>query len=122
MNWTDLATGAGTLATLLFVLAIMPMLLKAGRSQDLRSDSGAKLAIANCGNLLQSLYIASLPAGPIWGTHLFNTIASLLMLRWWLRFRRQHQQTTACHGRPLLPARTRHAEPTIPPADTCRSR
>lgn len=100
MNWATLCAGAGSVATMLFVVATLPMLIKAGRSRDLRSYSGANLVISNCGNLLQSLYVTSLPFGPIWGLHLFNTIASLLMLTWWLRHRQARRESKLAKRRP----------------------
>lgn len=93
MNWTVLCATAGTAATVLFVVGTLPMLIKAARSKDLHSYSGANLVIANCGNLLQAVYVISLPVGPIWGLHLFNTIASLLMLTWWHGHRRRTLRT-----------------------------
>lgn len=85
MSWPAVAGG---LATTLFVLATLPMVIKARRSRDLRSYSGANLVIANCGNLLQSFYVVTLPPGPIWGIHFFNVLVTALMLYWWVRFGR----------------------------------
>ncbi len=84
MHWPAIA---GATATVLFVLSTLPMLIKARRSRDLRSYSGANLIIANCGNFLQSCYVITLPVGPLWAIHLFNTLASALMLTWWIRCR-----------------------------------
>lgn len=89
MPWSAIA---GTLAAALFVAAQLPMLIKAARSRDLRSYSGANLVIANCGNALQTVYILTLPWGPIWAIHLFNTATTALMLRWWWRSARATRQ------------------------------
>lgn len=85
MDAVSAAAAAGTVATLLFVLSALPMLVRAARTRDLSSYSPANLVIANVGNLIQTFYVISLPAGPIWGMHLFNVIVSALMLTWWLR-------------------------------------
>lgn len=77
----------GTIATVLFVVSQAPMLIKAARTRDLASYSGANLVIANVGNLAQTGYVATLPAGPVWALHAFNTLASGCMAYWWLRHR-----------------------------------
>ena len=76
---------AGVAATALFVTSTLPMLIKAGRTKDLRSYSLANIALANLGNLLQWLYVSSLPLGPIWVLHGFHTATTALMLAWYLR-------------------------------------
>ena len=76
---------AGVAATALFVLSALPMLTKAARTKDLASYSGTNLLIANLGNAAQTAYIATLPPGPVWVLHGFNTLASALMLTWWIR-------------------------------------
>ena len=77
---------AGIAATAVFVTNTLPMLFKAGRTKDLRSYSPANIALANLGNLLQWLYVSSLPLGPIWLLHGFNTASTALMLVWYLRY------------------------------------
>lgn len=76
---------AGTVATLLFVGSALPMLVRAHRTRDLSSYSPANLIIANVGNLAQTLYVVTLPPGPVWAMHAFNLVVSGLMLGWWLR-------------------------------------
>ena len=71
---------AGVAATALFVTSTLPMLIKAGRTKDLKSYSPANIALANLGNLLQWLYVSSLPLGPIWVLHGFHTGTTALML------------------------------------------
>lgn len=82
-----LASAAGTVATMLFVAGTLPMLYKAARTRDLASYSGANLVVATVGNVLQAVYLSTLPAGPVWALHAFNTGATGLMLVWWLRHR-----------------------------------
>ncbi len=76
---------AGGAATALFVVSTLPMLFKAARTKDLKSYSLANIALANLGNLLQWLYVASLPFGPIYVLHGFNSASTVLMLVWYLR-------------------------------------
>lgn len=83
--WSTVATSAGVVATALFVASALPMLVKAARTKDLTSYSGGNLVIANLGNLAQSAYLTTLPPGPLWALHGFNTLASATMLAWWIR-------------------------------------
>lgn len=88
MDTQSLALLAGTLSTLMFVSSNFPMLLKAFRTQDLRSYSLTHIALSNLGNLIHWVYVASLPVGPIWFLHGFFAFAIGLMLRCYLRFQR----------------------------------
>lgn len=83
----DLAVLAGVLSTGLFAMSYLPMLRKAARTRDLSSYSLGNLAITNAGNALYSVYVFSLPFGPIWFLHTFYLAASALMLVWFFRFR-----------------------------------
>ena len=83
----NVGTVAGGISTVLFVTSYLPMLLKAFRTRDLRSYSLGSLALANAGNLVHTVYIASLPVGPIWILHGFYVCATLLMTYWWYRYR-----------------------------------
>lgn len=82
----DLAVLAGAASTALFVASTLPMLAKARRTHDLASYSLGNLLLANAGNLVHSIYVLSLPAGPIWALHGFYTATSLTMLAWFLRY------------------------------------
>lgn len=77
---------AGAISTTLFVVSYLPMLWKAFRTKDLTSYSLGNLAIANLGNVVHSLYVYSLPAGPIWFLHTFYLVATAAMLSWYLRY------------------------------------
>ena len=81
----DVAVLAGSVSTALFVGSYLPMLLKAFRTRDLDSYSRSNLVLATIGNALYSVYVFSLPLGPIWFLHLFYVIATLLMLVWHVR-------------------------------------
>lgn len=98
----DVAILAGVMSTGLFAMSYLPMLVKAARTRDLSSYSLGNLAITNAGNLVHSLYVFSLPVGPIWFLHAFYLIASALMLVWFLRYRA---------ARPQRDSRPMHPEP-----------
>ena len=87
---------AGVASTALFVISYLPMLYRALRTRDLRSYSRPSLLLANVGNVVQALYVYSLPIGPIWFLHGFYLAASALMLALHLR---QHVP----HSRPAQP-------------------
>lgn len=78
---------AGMVSTALFVTSYLPMLVKAARTRDLSSYSVGNLAVANVGNLVHTIYVVSLPVGPIWVLHGFYLGSTALMMCWWLRYR-----------------------------------
>lgn len=84
MTQTITAT-AGTLSTFIFVASTLPMIAKAIRTRDLASYSAGNLIMSNSGNLVYAIYVTSLPIGPVWALHGFNTAASATMLGLWLR-------------------------------------
>lgn len=98
----DVPVVAGVLSTCVFVLATMPMLVKAARTKDLSSYSVGNLLMSNAGNVLYSFYVFSLPVGPAWALHAFNVFIGLTMLIWWLRYRKPRntavEQATAQTG------------------------
>jgi len=110
----DLAVFAGVLSTGLFAMSYLPMLVKAARTRDLSSYSLGNLAITNLGNAVHSLYVFSLPVGPIWFLHTFYLVASALMLIWFVRFRAGTHPTRSSRPSPTdapalpsaVPART----------------
>ena len=89
MASTDLALLAGTVSTALFVTSYLPMLVKAFRTRDLSSYSRGNLVLANVGNAVYTVYVASLPLGPIWFLHTFYVLSTALMLVWHLRHTRR---------------------------------
>jgi hypothetical protein len=86
MATTSIATLAGIASTVIFASSVLPMLVKAHRSRDLDSYSLGNLVLANIGNAVHSVYVFSLPPGPIWALHGFYLVTSGLMLLWWLRY------------------------------------
>ncbi|MET4638420.1 hypothetical protein [Mycetocola sp. 2940] len=85
----DIPILAGIASTMLFALSNLPMVLKAARTKDLRSYSLGNLALINVANGVHSLYVFSLPVGPLWLLHGFYLVASAVMLAMFLQFRRQ---------------------------------
>lgn len=71
---------AGSVSTVLFAAANLPMVVKAIRSHDLRSYSASALILGNVGNLVHTIYVVSLPFGPIWVLHGFYLATMAIML------------------------------------------
>ena len=90
---TEISFFAGMTSTTLFVVSYLPMLYRAIRTRDLGSYSRPSLVLANVGNVVQAIYVYSLPVGPIWFLHGFYLVASALMLGLHLR----HIRTTTTH-------------------------
>lgn len=76
---------AGTISTCIFLASMLPMLVKAGRTKDLHSYSLGNIALSNIGNAVHSVYVFSLPMGPIWMLHSCYLVGAGLMLFWYLR-------------------------------------
>ena len=87
MSLHDAGVVAGVFSTILFVVSYLPMLVKAARTHDLSSYSASSLAVANLGNAVHTIYVVSLPIGPIWVLHGFYLASTGLMLWWYLRYR-----------------------------------
>jgi uncharacterized protein with PQ loop repeat len=77
---------AGTISTTIFAVSTLPMLLKAFKTKDLRSYSLGNILLSNVGNVIHSVYVFHLPAGPIWLLHSFYLLTTALMLVWYLRY------------------------------------
>lgn len=77
---------AGTTSTIIFGMSALPMLIKAYRTKDLASYSRGNILMANTGNIVHSVYVFSLPPGPIWLLHTFYLITTAMMLFWYLRY------------------------------------
>ena len=88
MSLSVLPIVAGTVSTVIFVASYLPMLWKALRTKDLSSYSMSNLLLINVGNAVHSLYVFSLPVGPIWALHSVYLGAGALMIMWYLRFTR----------------------------------
>lgn len=99
MDNNQLALLAGSVSTIIFAASNVPMLLKVLRTKDLRSYSATNIILANLGNLIHWLYIASLPFGPVWLLHGYFTVTTALMLVLYLLFRNQHTRKRKVRGR-----------------------
>ncbi len=77
---------AGAVSTAIFAASALPMLIKAFRTKDLKSYSLPNIALSNVGNVIHSMYVYSLPPGPIWVLHSFYLVTTALMLLWYLRY------------------------------------
>src|SRR5919112_2492721 len=87
MSTLNAPTVAGVASTVIFTVSTLPMLAKAYRSRDLSSYSLGNIALANVGNAVHSVYVLSLPPGPIWALHGFYLLTSALMLGWYVQYR-----------------------------------
>jgi uncharacterized protein with PQ loop repeat len=83
---TNLPVIAGAISTTIFALSTLPMLLKAFQTKDLKSYSLGNILLSNLGNVIHSIYVFDLPAGPIWLLHVFYLVTTALMLVWYLRY------------------------------------
>jgi len=77
---------AGAVSTVIFAGGTLPMLVKAARTKDLSSYSLGNIGLSNLGNVIQSIYVFHLPAGPMWVLHTFYLVSTALMLFWYLRY------------------------------------
>ena len=99
---------AGTLSTIIFAASALPMLIKAYRTKDLGSYSRGNILMSNTGNVVHSLYVYSLPPGPIWLLHSFYLVTTAIMLVWYLRYEWQPQLPVHRWAR-QYPSRTPHS-------------
>lgn len=76
----DIPIIAGTVSTVVFAVSNLPMLRKALRTRDVSSYSLASMAMINAANVVYSLYVFSLPVGPIWALHGFYVVSCAIML------------------------------------------
>jgi hypothetical protein len=80
------ATIAGVSSTLLFAGSSLPMVVRAARTRDVSSYSRSHLFMTNVGNAVHTVYIASLPPGPVWLLHcMYSGVAAFMFaahVRW----------------------------------------
>ena len=76
----DIPLIAGTVSTVVFAVSNLPMLRKALRTRDVSSYSLQSMAMINAANAVYSLYVFSLPIGPIWALHTFYLVSCAIML------------------------------------------
>jgi hypothetical protein len=85
-SMTELPVLAGIASTVIFAASTFPMLAKAYRTRDLTSYSLGNILLANLGNAVHSVYVFSLPPGPLWVLHSFYLTSTALMLTWFVRY------------------------------------
>ncbi len=90
----DIPIVAGTISTVVFAVSNLPMLRKALRTRDVSSYSLSSLVMINAANMVYSLYVFTLPCGPIWGLHTFYVVSCAVMLVLCLRQRRPAAERT----------------------------
>ena len=86
MSQHTFANVAGMVATLIFVGSNLPMIWKAAVTKNLSSYSLSHIGLSNAGNVVNWLYVVSLPFGPIWLLHGFNTLVAAFMFIWYVRY------------------------------------
>jgi len=101
----ELAVFAGVLSTVLFASANLPMVVKAIRSRDLASYSRPSLALANVGNIVHTIYVVSLPFGPVWILHGFYLVTTAAMFVMALRYRADASPAGASRVAPVVGSR-----------------
>ena len=84
----DIPLLAGTISTVVFAVSNLPMLRKALRTRDVSSYSLSSMLMINAANVAYSLYVFSLPLGPIWALHTFYLVSCGIMLVLCVRARR----------------------------------
>lgn len=107
----DLFVIAGVVSTTLFTVANVPMLVKAVRTRDLTSYSLGSLVLGNAANAVHTVYVASLPFGPIWLLHGFYVASMLLMLALYVHYRRSVKSPERQVARVAGPARAARVLP-----------
>lgn len=89
----DVPILAGMISTVVFAVSNLPMLRKALRTGDVSSYSLSSIAMINAANAVYSLYVFSLPIGPIWALHTFYVVSCGIMLVLCLRARRSPRRS-----------------------------
>ena len=80
------ATVAGVLSTIIFAASTLPMVVRAAGTRDVSSYSRSHLLMTNAGNAVHTVYVVSLPPGPVWLLHCLYSCVSAFMFAahvWW---------------------------------------
>lgn len=107
----------GSVSTVIFVVGTLPMIAKAARSKDLSSYSFGNIAMSNIGNVIASLYVFSLPPGPVWALHIFHLLSTALMLAWYLRYEVLPRRSRTTYKSPTWRAPQLHGLPEADPLE-----
>ncbi len=89
MEFESVQMLAGFASAAIFASSKVPMLTKAIKTRDLHSYSLSHIGLSASGNLINWLYVVSLPLGPIWLLQGLFTFADLVMLGCYLVFERR---------------------------------
>ena len=86
---------AATISTVIFAGSMLPMVVKSGSDQGPELVQPGHIVLSNLGNLIHSVYVFHLPAGPVWVLHTFYLVTTALMLVWYLCYQlpRRHAST-----------------------------
>jgi hypothetical protein len=76
---------AGLASTTLFTVSLAPMVWRAARTRDLGAYSLGNLVLSATGNMVHTVYVLSLPAGPLWVLHGVYLVTTAQMLVWKIR-------------------------------------
>lgn len=125
----DIPLLAGMVATAVFAGSNLPMLRKALRTRDVSSYSPSSLVMINGANIVYSLYVFTLPVGPVWVLHSFYVVSCAIMLTLWVR---QHRHAGDRRAADHAPDRAADRAPAVgglsparrpsPPAPTAARR
>lgn len=112
----DIPLIAGTVATVVFAISNLPMLTKALRTRDVSSYSLVSLGMINAANAVYSLYVFTLPVGPIWALHTFYVVSCAVMLVLCVAQRRAAARSEASQGVPAITVTDALERVTLVPA------
>lgn len=89
---------AGFISSIIFAIGQISMLVKVLKTRNLKSYTLSNLVLANLGNLIDWVYLVTVP-GPLWYLHSFFTITTAVMLLFYLcyelglkKFKLENQQ------------------------------
>jgi len=92
----ELPVFAGIISSTIFASSMLPMLMKVNKTRNVESFSLSHLLLSNVGNIIHSVYVFSLPPGPIWLLHTFYLVTMGLMLLWYVMWvHKPHRDATA---------------------------
>ena len=112
----DIPLIAGTVATVVFAISNLPMLTKALRTRDVSSYSLVSLGMINAANAVYSLYVFTLPVGPIWALHTFYVVSCAIMLVLCVAQRRTATRSEVGHRVPAITVTDALERVTLAPA------
>lgn len=94
---------AGAASTVVFAVSNLPMLRKALQTGDVSSYSLLSVAMINAANVVYSIYVFSLPVGPVWALHVFYLVSCAILLALCIRSARVGGAARRAGRRDALP-------------------